>query len=279
MILTAENYHSREANKEYMSNSQFGDFTKCEAKAVAKLDGEWEEEPAGAMIQGSYVHAWNEGKLPQFQAKHPELYKNDGSLYAKYESMTNVIEVIKNDVKFMEALSGEKEVILTAEMFGVKWRIMIDSYLEAKGRFGDLKVLASLSGKNFKVWNEELRVFENAFQAYGYYRQVAVYTEVERLAKKRERYFEPFLAVATKEKYPDKSIVSFVSDEYGPTKEDRYQSLVDFLTFELEGVKTMLPRIIKVKAGEIRPIRCEVCDYCKSTKTLTGATHYSQFEM
>lgn len=46
MILTPENYYSPEANFEYMSVSQFKDFSGtygqvgCEARAMAKLRGE-----------------------------------------------------------------------------------------------------------------------------------------------------------------------------------------------------------------------------------------------
>ena len=37
MILTQENYYTPEANRAYMSTSQFKDFEKCEAMALAKL--------------------------------------------------------------------------------------------------------------------------------------------------------------------------------------------------------------------------------------------------
>lgn len=46
MVLTPENYYSPEANFEYMSVSQFKDFSGtygqvgCEARAMAKLRGE-----------------------------------------------------------------------------------------------------------------------------------------------------------------------------------------------------------------------------------------------
>ena len=56
MVLTAENYYSQEANLEYMSVSQFKDFSgtygkmACEFEAVEKLHGRWEEEPSTAML-------------------------------------------------------------------------------------------------------------------------------------------------------------------------------------------------------------------------------------
>ena len=44
MKLTYLNYYSQNANKEYMSYSQFKDFLKCPACAMAKIKGEWEDE-------------------------------------------------------------------------------------------------------------------------------------------------------------------------------------------------------------------------------------------
>ena len=67
MILTAENYYSQEANREYLSVSQYKDFCgslgkiPCEAQALAKLNGEWEMEETTSMLVGSYVDAHFEG--------------------------------------------------------------------------------------------------------------------------------------------------------------------------------------------------------------------------
>lgn len=50
MQLTDENYYSQEANREYMSVSQFKDFSgtygklACEYSAKEKLEGRWEDE-------------------------------------------------------------------------------------------------------------------------------------------------------------------------------------------------------------------------------------------
>lgn len=50
MVLTAENYYSKEANKEYMSVSQYKDFAgtygkmACEFSAVEKLEERWEQK-------------------------------------------------------------------------------------------------------------------------------------------------------------------------------------------------------------------------------------------
>lgn len=52
--LTADNYYSDEANREYLSVSQFKDFVGtygrmgCEEMALAKIRGEYKTEPSNA---------------------------------------------------------------------------------------------------------------------------------------------------------------------------------------------------------------------------------------
>ena len=79
MQLTAGNYYSREANREYMSVSQFKDFAgtygklQCEYSAMEKLEERWEDEPSTAMMIGSYVDAYFEGTLERFKAENPSI--------------------------------------------------------------------------------------------------------------------------------------------------------------------------------------------------------------
>lgn len=55
MRLTADNYYSAEANREYMSVSQFKDFVGtygrkgCEEMALAKIRGDFSEPPSTAI--------------------------------------------------------------------------------------------------------------------------------------------------------------------------------------------------------------------------------------
>ena len=90
MELTNENYYSKDADREYMSVHQYLAFngymgvSGCESKALAVLDEEWEEPTTDSMLIGSYVDSYFEGSLDEFREKHPELFKKDGTLYAKY---------------------------------------------------------------------------------------------------------------------------------------------------------------------------------------------------
>lgn len=270
MILTTDNYFSLEANQYYFSNSQFKGFLDCPAKEMAKINGEWIVQSTPAMMIGKYVHAWNEGVLDKFKEDNKNIvFLKNGGLRSDFEKADAIIEVIKKDPKLMLAINGLKEVIFTASMFGAPWKIVVDSYFPEKKRFGDLKIVQSLYAK---FWNQELNQYLNIFQNFGYLRQMALYAEVIRLSNNHELnyYFEPFLAVITKEDYPDKAIISFVSSE---------ESLEEFILRELSMVAQHMPEFIAIKSGEKKARRCELCDYCRKTKILSGTKHYTFYNI
>ena len=128
MILTAENYYSPKASREWMGYSQFKSFAGtmaepgCEGKALAVLNGEWEIEPSDAMLIGQYVDAHFEGTLGVFKAQHPEIFKKNGELLSGFVNANEVIARIERDEYFMKFMSGEKQRIFTADLFGCKWK-------------------------------------------------------------------------------------------------------------------------------------------------------------
>ena len=150
MQLTDGNYYSQEANREYMSVSQFKDFAgtygklPCEFTAMEKLEERWEEEETTALMVGSYVDSYFEGTLDKFKIEHPSLFKKDGGLKAEYVKANEIIARIERDQYFMKYMSGQKQVIMTGELFGAKWKIKIDSYIPDVA-IVDLKVMASIT--------------------------------------------------------------------------------------------------------------------------------------
>lgn len=150
MVLTAENYYSQEANEEYMSVSQFKDFCgtygkmPCEFTAMEKLKGRWEEPKSKALMVGSYVDSYFEGTLDKFKAENPDLFKRDGTLKAEFVKADEIIQRIERDDYFMKFMSGKKQVIMTGELFGTKWKIKMDSYIQDIA-IVDLKVMASIT--------------------------------------------------------------------------------------------------------------------------------------
>ena len=258
--LTRENYHSNQANCDYMSRGQYKSFLDCEAKEIAKLDRVWVDEPSIALAVGQYTHTWNDHTQREFIANHPDMFKKDGSLKADYQIADRMIACLERDEMAMYCLEGEKEIIITAEMFGAPWKVMLDVQNNDRRRIVDLKTTRSVTEH---VWDEVARKKVSFVEAYQYPLQMAIYTEIERLAMGRcEGDWSKFLIVAvSKEKQPDKAVI----DMFDP----------DRLVKELAQVEANMPRIIRVKAGLDEPTRCENCDYCRSTKMLSGAIHYS----
>ena len=237
MILTNENYYSLQANREYMSVSQYKDFQTCEAMAMATIRGEWERPKTTALLVGSYIDSYFEGTLDDFCRTNPEIFKADGSLKADFVQAEELISFAKRDKLFMEYMAGKKQVILTRELFGTPWKIKIDSYHPGE-KIVDLKVMRSMErimGKSFvEHWLYDL--------------QMAVYSAVE------GSDLETYLAVLTKEKTPNKEVIRV-------PKWRRAEILNE--------IECEMPHILEVKRGRIAPTRCGVCEYCRSTKVLT----------
>ena len=108
-MITAENYFSPENEKKYMGSSQFKNFMKCEAAALAEINGEYERKKTTALLTGSYVDSHFEKTLDIFKAQHPELFKRDGTLKAEYIKAEDIINRIERDEMFMRYMSGEKQ--------------------------------------------------------------------------------------------------------------------------------------------------------------------------
>ena len=237
MILTNNNYYSDKANLEYMSVSQFKSFRKCEAATLAELKGEWKSPKTTALLVGSYVDSYFEGTLDDFKAENPEIFKKDGTLKADYIQAEEIIERVESDELFMEYMSGEKQKIFTKKLFGVPWKIKIDSLLPDK--IVDLKVMRSME-----------RIMGKSFvEHWGYDLQMAVYSAVH------GGDLDTYLAVVTKQSPSDIEIIEI--------PKWRREEL-------LEEVERFLPRMIKIKTGEVEPERCGVCDYCRATKKIEG---------
>ena len=198
MVLTAENYYSQEANEEYMSVSQFKDFCgtygkmPCEFTAMEKLKGRWEEPKSKALMVGSYVDSYFEGTLDKFKAENPDLFKRDGTLKAEFVKADEIIQRIERDDYFMKFMSGDKQVIMTGELFGTKWKIKMDSYIPSIA-IVDLKVMASITKLE---WVRDIGYLDFV-RYWGYDIQGAIYQEIVRQNTGKKLPF--YIAGATKE--------------------------------------------------------------------------------
>lgn len=269
MVLTNENYFSPEAQTYYMSASQFKAFQKCEAAALAEIEGRYVRPKTTAMLVGSYVDAHFSGEMEQFQSKNLELFKREGTLKLQFAHAEDIILRMERDELYALLMSGKKQVILTGEIAGVPYKAKLDSLLDADtchdivrrfpktrkalgfcdGAIVDQKIMASLA----PIWSDEECGRVPFAKAWGYDTQGAIYQALE-------GHMLPFiLAVGTKEKEPELAAL------YIPDSE-----LLSCM-YEVEQIS---PRYQAIKNHEIEPVGCGKCAYCRSVKKLDAIVDY-----
>ena len=263
MLLTADNYHSLEANRHYMSVSQYKDFCECEAMAMASIRGEYKRPTSNECLVGSYLHAWNEGPdaLASFRENTPEMFKKNGEPLAAFAFADTMIQALESDPLCSFWLEGQKEVIMTAEMFGAPWKIKIDTYKPDEGVLVDLKTTRSIRELQWSAFHQCKVSF---IETYQYFIQFAVYLEIERRAQGRSSWFSPYIVAISKETPPDKAIID-LDDERR-------------IYHELGEIENRMPRILAVKSGIVEPERCDQCTYCRGTNMVTDVIYYRDLE-
>lgn len=265
--LTDDNYFSQEMNRKYSGSSQIKAIIECEAREMAILNGEWvKEESSEDMLVGSYVHAWNEGKLQEFISEHPEIMassgKNKGGLKEKFKKADEIIDVLRNDKAINSILTQcEKEFIFTGRIYGLPIKIKVDLLNRKQKYFADLKIMRSISDKS---WSTEFRRYVNFILAWRYDWQMAIYCEIIR--QNLGSYFTPHIIAASKEEVPDRKFIVFETEDEN--------SLKDFVTSTLAELEPYILRVKELKEEQAEPIRCEKCDYCKSTKVITEPIYW-----
>ena len=268
---TKKDYFSQAASEQFMSVSQFKSFQKCEAAALAEIQGRFIRPKSTALLVGSYVDSYFEGTLPAFREENPEIFKKDGSLKAEYLQAELIIKRIERDKLFSMLLSGRKQMIKVGEIAGVPFKIKMDCILTekrcqaiatafpdteqifefAEGAIVDLKVMRDFE----PIWSEEHGAKVGFIKAWGYDLQGAVYQAIE------GRMLPFIIAAATKENEPNLGAFHIPQVE---------------LNAKLQEVETFAPRYAAIKRGEIEPTRCEHCDWCKATKQLTKIIDYRE---
>ena len=257
MKLTSDNYFSKEATKDFWSVSLFKAFDKCEAAGLAQVEGRYEREETDALLIGSYVDAYFTGDLDEFMEEHSEeMFTKKGTLYAKYEIAKKCINAVECQPLMLDYLDGDHQVIRTAELFGVPWKIKMDVFNGE--RIVDLKCV-----KDFEPMYKEGFGRVSWIEYWGYDIQGALYQKIEQLSSGRDKPLPFYIAVVTKEKVPDKNVIEIP------------QHILDTA---LKVVESKIDRFDLVKTGEIEPRRCEVCDYCKMTKVLTEPEEFNTEE-
>lgn len=252
MNLTKDNYFSNEANRHYMSVSQFKQFLECPACGLAQVRGEWERPATTALLEGSYIDAYFAGTLCEFTATHPEiLNKRTGSLKAEFKKAQAAIELVEQDPVFMKYLAGDPQNIITGELYSVKWKAKPDFTFEDK--IVDLKYMRDIK-PIFK--DGERKTF---IDAWGYHIQGHIYQKLEQIRTGKVKPF--YLAVITKEDPAGHYVIE----------------LPQWLLNSAGSIVAHYAQIFDaVKRGEIEADRCGECGYCRQTMRVNAPMQYEE---
>lgn len=255
MTLTNDNYYDISSNINFMSVSQFKDFagtmahTSCEETALKKLKEEIPVSKSTALLVGSYVDSYFEGTLEDFKNANPEIFKKTGDkgLKAEFVQAERIIDRINRDKLFSDYMSGQKQVIMTADIFGIPWKIKMDSY-HPDDKIVDLKVMKDMN----PIWAPLLGRKTTFINYWGYDIQGAIYQKVVELNTGKKLPF--YICCATKDDAPDIEII---------------QATQNYLDDAMKFVEEHIKHVIDVKNEKITPTRCHECVYCRSSKILS----------
>ena len=262
MDLLGEDYYSVASARQYWSISQYKRFRECEARALAELEGEWEDQRDNtALLVGNMVHSYFESPEAhkKFMDENADAMiskagETKGQLKADFLVGQRMIERLEADKQFMDYYVGQKEVAVTGEIEGVEFKGKIDCLNVEKGYFVDIKT--TKSDIDSEVWVQDEASGRNIqvrwFEAWGYVLQMAAYKKM--LKEQYGKEFTPVIYAVTKESTPDTRAIVFQSQEK--------------LDYELSELSMLIKHLDDVKKGKEEAKPCGHCEYCK-TKALS----------
>lgn len=280
--LTQSNYYTHETDWQYMSFSLYKDFCKCEAAALAKLKDDWKPKlrkstKPDPLIFGNFIHSYfesNEAHEEYLQKKDviKEVYKKGNpanGLKAAYDAKglaEIMIKALSKDSYFRRAyLPGTKEIIVTGKIDGVLWKGKIDSLNLDEEYFCDLKTVDDIYKAH---WTDGILIPRktNFIFDRGYHLQMALYKEF--IKQTFDVECEPLIFAVSKQDPPAKKAIDFVDKDS-----------LDYMSFALDDLIGNQQHVLDVMHGEVKPKRCEKCEYCRQTAMLSGFTHASEIEL
>lgn len=272
MIITEENYFSPEVQRKYMDVSMFKemfgtpDREGCEARSMAKLNGEFAEEKGEALLFGSLVDVMLTGtkeELLKFMSDNPNMYASrgptKGQLKAAYQKAYQMVDRARQDEKFMKYLDGEHQKIMTGNIFGLDWRIKIDCYIPGKA-IVDLKTCESITKA---YWSSNTRSRCNFVEYFDYILQGAIYQEI--VYQNTGERLPFYLACISKEAITDIEIIYI--DEKTLHERIYGDEFSEGIAEQVEIARMLLNK-------EVAPAECGHCEYCLPKKVIKKPIHY-----
>lgn len=254
--LTSDNYYDVKSDWPYQSKTWFAKFEQCEAAAVAELKGDWQPDgDVTPLLVGNYLHSYFESS----EAHEAFIKENESDIIsskgqtkgqpkAPFKQADRMIKTLEDDANFQALYQGDKEVVVQGNLFGVEWKGKIDCLDLDRQLFLDLKTVDDIHKKH---WDNSQYRYVSFAEIRGYDMQMAIYKELIKQTFGAE--CTPFIIAVSKQSVPDKGVYS----------------IPDYLMdSRMHEIKDRQPRIEAVKNGQVKPKRCEHCDYCRKTKEL-----------
>ena len=254
-VLSDQNYYGSTANWQYMSVSEYKSFKQCEAMALATLNGDYEpiSDPT-ALLVGNDLDSYfespeshekfiSQNKDKMFSSRKPY------GLLKSFQIAEQMIKRLEDEPAFINLYQGEKESIVTGELYGVEWKGKIDCLNVKDGYFVDIKTTKDIHERK---WDETYCQRATFIERYGYVLQMAVYKTL--LEMKYDREFTPIIAAVSKQTPSEAKLIMIDEDK---------------MNFELSLLEENIDHVEKVKTGQAEPIGCGRCEYCRSHERIT----------
>lgn len=157
--LTPQTYFSIEADREYMSVSQYKLFKNCSLKALHDLETP-DTTYKSAFLEGQLFENLVAGDPILFMAQHPEMISSRGptagQLKSEFQRVANAAEKF-NSQKFFRDIIGkcEKQVILTGKICDVPVKCCLDLFDKETCSIYDIKCMKDFN----EQWNKEEKAY------------------------------------------------------------------------------------------------------------------------
>lgn len=231
-------FESEKAHEEFLEKHEDYLYKKASKasyqKAIDDVGGEYKASDTIKDLKDKIEELNNSGH---------EVENVKGELYQDFIVADQMIDRIKDDPLFNHFWQGEKEVVVTGELYGHEWKGKIDCLNVDKGYFIDLK---TNQNPHMRYYDVERGQYVSFVESFGYSMQVALYEEL--LEMEYGKPFVGYIFAVSKEKPSN-----FLPIEI-PVYEKRFQ---------LEKIQMNIDHVEKVKVGEVEPRYCNRCEYCR----------------
>lgn len=249
MILTHENYHSKEADEVYLSASCIKKAKRCEFDFLYGKESEEKTEfIAGNIFE--LIASYGESSISEIKIKFPDAISSSGPSKGEIKSeykkaIESALRVRKNQFLCNLIDSCDKQVIMTGEILGQPVKTMCD-LLSKDGSIYDFKYMKDFRPK----WDSNQLSYVDWWEYWYYHMQMWIYQEVA-----IQNGFNPKQVglIASNKSNEELKAIAFSKNILDIAKSD---------------TEYTINRIVAIRNGDT-PLKCGTCKTCIEKKPIT----------